>query len=41
MQKNTEQVIDSVESQLSKGLSEEEIATFFDVLAKISKNAES
>jgi len=38
---NTEQVIDSVESQLSKGLSEEEIATFLTILAKISKNAES
>ena len=38
---NTEQVIDSVESQLSKGLTEEEIATFLTILAKISKNAES
>lgn len=38
--KNTEQVIDSVESQLSKGLTEEEIATFLSLLEKISKNAE-
>ncbi|MGA9517318.1 MAG: MarR family winged helix-turn-helix transcriptional regulator [Trichococcus sp.] len=38
--KNTEQVIDSVESQLSKGLTEEEIATFLSILEKISKNAE-
>nr|WP_319216421.1 MarR family transcriptional regulator [uncultured Trichococcus sp.] len=39
--KNTEQVIDSVESQLSKGLTEEEITTFLSILEKISKNAES
>ena len=39
--KNTEQVIDSVESQLSKGLTEEEITTFLNILEKISKNAES
>ena len=38
---NTEQVIDSVESQLSKGLTEEEITTFLSILEKISKNAES
>ena len=38
---NTEQVIDSVESQLSKGLTEEEITTFLNILEKISKNAES
>ena len=38
--KNTEQVIDSVESQLSKGLTEEEITTFLNILEKISKNAE-
>ena len=38
--KNTEQVIDSVESQLSKGLTEEEITTFLTILEKISKNAE-
>lgn len=38
--KNTEQVIDSVESQLSKDLTEEEIATFLSLLEKISKNAE-
>ena len=37
---NTEQVIDSVESQLSKGLTEEEITTFLSLLEKISKNAE-
>ena len=37
---NTEQVIESVESQLSKGLSEEEITTFLNILEKISKNAE-
>ena len=37
---NTEQVIDSVESQLSKGLTEEEITTFLNILEKISKNAE-
>ena len=37
---NTEQVIDSVESQLSKGLTEEEITTFLSILEKISKNAE-
>ena len=39
--RNTEQVIDSVESQLSKGLTEEEITTFLNILEKISKNAES
>ena len=39
--KNTEQVIDSVEGQLSKGLTEEEITTFLSILEKISKNAES
>ena len=38
---NSEQVIDSVESQLSKGLTEEEITTFLSILEKISKNAES
>lgn len=38
---NTEQVIESVETQLSKGLSQEEIVTFLDILEKISKNAES
>ena len=38
---NSEQVIDTVESQLSKGLTEEEIATFLSILEKISKNAES
>ena len=38
---NTEQVIDSVESQLSKGLTEEEITTFLNILEKISKTAES
>ena len=37
---NTEQVIESVETQLSKGLSQEEIVTFLDILEKISKNAE-
>ena len=39
--KNSEQVIDTVENQLSKGLTEEEIATFLTILEKISKNAES
>ena len=39
--KNSEQVIDTVESQLSKGLTEEEITTFLSLLEKISKNAES
>lgn len=39
--KNTEQVIGSVENQLSKGLTEEEITTFLSILEKISKNAES
>ncbi|CZR06775.1 MarR family winged helix-turn-helix transcriptional regulator [Trichococcus collinsii] len=39
--KNSEQVIDTVESQLSKGLTEEEITTFLSILEKISKNAES
>ncbi|WP_107994784.1 MarR family winged helix-turn-helix transcriptional regulator [Trichococcus paludicola] len=39
--KNSEQVIDTVERQLSKGLTEEEIATFLSILEKISKNAES
>ena len=38
--KNSEQVIDTVENQLSKGLTEEEIATFLTILEKISKNAE-
>ena len=38
--KNTEQVIGSVENQLSKGLTEEEITTFLSILEKISKNAE-
>ena len=38
---NTEQVIDSVESQLSKGLTEEEITTFLSILEKKKKNAES
>lgn len=38
---NSEQVIDTVESQLSKGLTEEEITTFLSILEKISKNAES
>ncbi|PTQ85799.1 DNA-binding MarR family transcriptional regulator [Trichococcus patagoniensis] len=38
---NTEQVIDTVEAQLSKGLTEEEITTFLNILEKISKNAES
>lgn len=38
--KNSEQVIDTVENQLSKGLTEEEIATFLSLLEKISKNAE-
>ena len=38
--KNSEQVIDTVENQLSKGLTEEEIATFLAILEKISKNAE-
>jgi len=33
-------VIDTVENQLSKGLTEEEIATFLTILEKISKNAE-
>lgn len=37
---NTEKVIYSVESQLSKGLTEEEITTFLNILEKISKNAE-
>ena len=37
---NSEQVIDTVENQLSKGLTEEEIATFLTILEKISKNAE-
>ncbi|CZR08812.1 MarR family winged helix-turn-helix transcriptional regulator [Trichococcus ilyis] len=37
---NTEQVIDSVENQLSKGLSQEEIVTFLEILEKIAKNAE-
>ena len=39
--KNTEQGIDSGGSQLSKGLTEEEITTFLNILEKISKNAES
>ena len=39
--KNSEQVIDTVENQLSKGLTEEEITTFLNILEKISKNAES
>ncbi|MDB6352841.1 MarR family transcriptional regulator [Trichococcus sp. K1Tr] len=39
--KNSEQVIETVENQLSKGLTEEEIATFLTILEKISKNAES
>ena len=39
--KNSEQVIGTVENQLSKGLTEEEIATFLTILEKISKNAES
>ncbi|WP_106449074.1 MarR family winged helix-turn-helix transcriptional regulator [Trichococcus alkaliphilus] len=39
--KNSEQVIDTVENQLSKGLTEEEIATFLTILEKILKNAES
>ena len=38
--KNSEQVIGTVENQLSKGLTEEEIATFLTILEKISKNAE-
>ncbi|MFY9903298.1 MAG: MarR family transcriptional regulator [Trichococcus sp.] len=38
---NSEQVIETVESQLSKGLTEEEITTFLSILEKISKNAES
>ena len=38
--KNSEQVIDTVENQLSKGLTEEEITTFLSILEKISKNAE-
>ena len=38
--KNSEQVIDTVENQLSKGLTEEEIAIFLTILEKISKNAE-
>ena len=38
--KNSEQVIDTVENQLSKGLTEEEIATFLTIFEKISKNAE-
>lgn len=38
--KNSEQVIDTVETQLSKGLTQEEITTFLNILEKISKNAE-